>query len=106
MQQAQNQGDFQEINSFSRAWKEAFESAAEVVAVEQIIEPKRPWISECTLQHILSRRQAQQHGNFEESRRINKLIKQSVKEDRARWFEEILKDGNWSAIQKFRKFKP
>ena len=44
-------------------------------------------------------------GNQEDEKRWNKCIKKSVKGDRAKWFEQILAEGNWNAIQKFRKFK-
>ena len=33
----------------------------------------------------------------------NSLIKKSVKQDKASWFHKILDQGNWDAIQKFRK---
>ena len=36
----------------------------------------------------------------------NKLIKYSVKQDRAAWFHDMLANGDWKAVQKFRKMKP
>ena len=36
---------------------------------------------------------------------MNRLIKHSVKQDRASWFQNMLEEGDWNAVQKFRKFK-
>ena len=33
----------------------------------------------------------------------NSLIKKSVKQDKASWFHKVLDQGDWDAIQKFRK---
>jgi hypothetical protein len=31
---------------------------------------------------------------------MNKLIKHSVKQDRASWFQDMLEEGDWNAVQK------
>ena len=95
--------DKQDTSSLAEGWSQSFHKAAQLVLGPTKIQKKKPWISDRTLDHISQRNEAKfKHDPVEEAR-CNKLIKHSVKQDRADWFHDMLKQGDWEAIQKFRK---
>ena len=63
------------------------------------MQPRRPWITERTLDLIEKRNTARQIGDHYAERALNKAIKQSAKMDRKVWLNISLDGGNWSAIR-------
>eukprot|EP00973_Karenia_brevis_P032078 4425269-Karenia_brevis.AAC.1 len=90
----------------NETWKQAFDQASPILETNIILPKNRPWISDRRLEHIAKRNAARAERRDEEVIKLNKLIKSSVKEDRRQWFHEMLESGDWSAVQKFRKYKP
>eukprot|EP00973_Karenia_brevis_P029025 4003499-Karenia_brevis.AAC.1 len=105
MQKFDNDVNFQSVDDFGHAWENAFAKAATSNLSEARIESKRPWISTRTLNYILERRNARVNGDIESEKKFQRLIRQSVKQDRASWLQNLLQEGNWSAIQRYRKSK-
>ena len=94
-----------DIDKFHSVWKEAFDSAAHEIIPSSKVEPKRPWISQRTLRYIQERNVAKYGNDVDQLRRLNKMINHSVKQDRMSWMVDVLQNGDWQAIQKFRKSK-
>ena len=87
-------------------WGEAFARAAGAhLQREGDLRPKNPWISDRTLVFLERRYAARKHGNVEAERSLNKHVKASVKQDRSSWLHQMLADGNWRAMKKFKKFR-
>eukprot|EP00973_Karenia_brevis_P038585 5323858-Karenia_brevis.AAC.1 len=84
-------------------WKSAFDYASTILQSEKALRKNRPWISDQTLEHIEKRNEARSRGRKDEELKLNKLIKRSVKSDRHQWFQSMLEDGDWTAVQKYRK---
>ena len=55
------------------------------------------------MHHIMQRCEAKSAQNWDDVATQNKLIKQSVRQDRAAWLHDLLKAGDWIAVQKIRK---
>eukprot|EP00973_Karenia_brevis_P082371 11418536-Karenia_brevis.AAC.1 len=71
------------------------------------IEPKRPWISQSTLNLIKKRDQARSNYDSNEEKLLNSMIRKSAKSDRNQWLSQNLEDGNWQALKSYRRgFKP
>ena len=95
--------DTQDTSSLAEGWSQSFHTAAQLVLGPTKMQKKKPWISDRTLDHISKRNEAKFKQDPAEEARRNKLIKHSVKQDRADWFHDMLRQGDWKAIQKFRK---
>lgn len=67
--------------------------------------PKRPWISDSTLQLIDQRSEARRTKNQEWEKRLTKEIKFSVKMDRNRWLIDLASTGNWDDLRKLKNSK-
>eukprot|EP00973_Karenia_brevis_P069475 9660650-Karenia_brevis.AAC.1 len=81
----------------SDVWKGAFDRASQVLQTNIVLTKNRPWISDRTLQHIVERNAARKEGREDDEVKANRLIKNSVKEDRRQWFQDMLESGDWSA---------
>ena len=99
------EGAENDIDVFCSSWNSAFHHAAQTCLTQDSLPKKRPWISRRTLHYISARNHARSSNNSHEQARMNRLIKHSVKQDRASWFQDMLEEGDWNAVQKFRKFK-
>ena len=42
-------------------------------------------------------------GNWNEERRLRKIVQVAVRKDKAHWLEELVATGDWGALQTFRK---
>ena len=93
------------IDSFSDAQTDAFKAAAEQCLAAATCVKKRPWISDRTLAYIEQRHHAKSLQDGQSVQHYTKLIKHSVKQDRADWLQDMLNAGDWQAIQRFRKHK-
>jgi len=93
------------VDRFSEAWTESFRVAAEQCLPKPTTTKKRPWISDRTLSYIQQRHYAKSLQDKQSETHYTKLIKHSVKQDRADWLQDMLHAGDWKAIQRFRKHK-
>ena len=93
------------VDTFSDAWTHAFQVATKHALSTPIVQKKQPWISDRTLRYIMERIDAKAEMRWNSVAEYNKLIKHSVKQDRATWFHDMLANGDWKAVQKFRKLK-
>ena len=87
------------------AFKDAFKVADSEVP-ERAAKPNKPWIRNATMELIQWRASARLANDEEIVRRLHKLVRRSVKEDRSAWIDEALADGSWTAIKKFRMPRP
>ena len=78
------------------------EAAATVLPVVEL-SPNRPWIRPPTLTLIKRRNDARNSGNREEEVRMNKHIRGAARKDRASWLNDLLVQGSWADIAKWKK---
>ena len=103
---ANQHGQFDDVDEFCAAWSKAFQTAGQQTLSAHSEMKKKPWISDRTLRYIADRAEAKKQKDSAMQFKMNKLIKHSVKQDRADWFRDMLDEGNWQAVQQFRKVKP
>ena len=82
---------------------DSFHGDADVCLPSQVLKPTRPWISSRTLSLLTDRNNARSNGNFTEERRLSKSVKSAVAQDRSAWLNNLVADGDWSAIRRLRK---
>ena len=93
------------VDTFSDAWIHALQVATKHALSTPIVQKKQPWISERILRYIMERIDAKAEMQWNAVAKYNKLIKHSVKQDRAAWFHDMLENGDWKTVQKFRKLR-
>ena len=103
MQQHQVNGNLQDPGACQIAWAQSFHTAASEQLPKLRIERKRPWITDRTMHYIHSRNHAHQNHEWDVKLHYNKSIKKNRRQDRQSWFAEILSQGDWQTIHKFRK---
>ena len=94
--------------TLTQRWRSA--SASVMAAVNTAVpdmqhKPNKPWISEHTLELIAQRRQARAAGDWGAELRLRKSVKQSAKQDRTKWLENLTATGDWGCIKKISKRK-
>ena len=67
------------------------------------VSPKRPWISQKTLDLISKRGVARREGNYTVEKQVNREVRASAKADRKAFLEAELAGGSWKSIQRLRK---
>lgn len=92
-------------SNVDEAWKrcqEAMKNAEKHLPLQPLT-AKKQWISKNTLILIQDRMRARREGSLSEEKSINKLVKKSVRADKAAWFDDALATGSWEAIKRYRK---
>ena len=78
-------------------------AAASKCLEQREVKPNRPWIRRGTLDLIELRNQARINSQHQLELSLNKLIKQSAKQDRKEWLNDMMDTGDWSNIRKFKR---
>ncbi|OLP80991.1 LINE-1 reverse transcriptase-like [Symbiodinium microadriaticum] len=81
----------------------AFYTAAQRCVPASCFKPARPWISDHTLSLLEARDRSRSINDRIMERAYTLDIKQSVKQDRTRWLDGLLSNGNWDEIRKLRR---
>ena len=91
---ANQHGQFDDVDEFCAAWSKAFQTAGQQTLIAHSEMKKKPWISDRTLRYIADRAEAKKQKDSAMQFKMNKLIKYSIKQDRADWFRDMLDEGN------------
>ena len=91
-----------DVNWLSTRITSAFDSAKEAALPEPLVEKRRPWISQTTLDLIQRRHAARAVNDFAEEQRLHKLVRNSAKHDRAAWLNELAGANSWQALRRMR----
>ena len=65
-------------------------------------QPKKPWVSDRTMQLIGRRSDARVASKWNLEKELRKETKRSARKDRAEWLRELAGKGDWSSIKKLR----
>ena len=65
--------------------------------------PNKPWISRQTMELIDARKESRASGEWDEERRLHKLIRAAAKKDKTDWLNDRLLTGGWKEIRRLRK---
>lgn len=98
-------GDTNKLNTANAFINQSFSAAAYSTLPLVGQTPRRPWVSEESIQLIVQRGDARKSGDYEREKYLNKAIKFSVKRDRAQWLKELAATGSWDASRRLCKVK-
>ena len=91
------------LDQYFAMMTDAFQAAAAETLPKVPVKRQRPWISNRTLELLNQRAEARHSGAFEAERALAKAIRQSVKQDRSNWLNDLVATGGWDAVRKLRK---
>ena len=80
----------------------SFTTAAEKIPDAAIV-PRRPWISEETVQLISDRAAARAGGDHALEKLLHKAVRRSAKIDKGRWLDDSVANGSWRNVRNLRK---
>ena len=66
------------------------------------MQPNKPWVSDTVMKLIDERKIFRLHGNYDDEKNVQKQIRKELKDDKQKWIESTLEDGNWNAIKRFK----
>ena len=78
--------------------------SAEAVLPDRHARARKPWTSEDTLNLIDKRSLARRLNDYVRERTLHRLIRKSVKADKASFLDSLIAEGSWSALK--RVYKP
>ena len=90
----------------SQVWEQLSNTYAKAIEhhVPKIVfKPKKPWISEDTLQLIEQRGRLRVQGDMEAVAKLNRDIRKAAKQDKRTWLDEQLQTGDWGPVTNLRK---
>ena len=87
----------------ARSIEDSFRKAAAEILPDRAAKPKRPWISNRTLE-LIEKRWALRGGNVTvaNEQALNRKIRASAKQDREAWLDRLAGSGKWSDIRQLR----
>ena len=94
------------VSDIDAFWDKACSSVKDAVEQHvplQTMRPNRPRISPETMQLLQQRCAARIHGHWDVEKRLRSQVKKSVKEDKAKWLEDLASSGDWKSIKKLRR---
>ena len=92
-----------DVESMQLAMKDAFHAAAALTLPLSKSTPKRPWISQSTLDLIDARNGARSRGDADSEASITREIKKAVRLDRRAWLDSMAASKDWSQLRQLRK---
>lgn len=93
----------------SKTWdllREVFVQAMDEHIPKYQFAPRKPWISQSTLDLITRRGVLRSQGDLQQVSEYNKDIKRSAKRDKKNWLEEQLQSNSWEPIKQLQKSLP
>ncbi|CAE7263960.1 unnamed protein product [Symbiodinium natans] len=93
----------------SQKWdflREVFVQAMDEHIPKYQFAPRKPWISQSTLDLITRRGVLRSQGDLQQVAKYNKDIKRSAKRDKKNWLEEQLQSNSWEPIKQLKKSFP
>ena len=99
--ETQVRGD--DVNQLCISVANAFDAAAECLQVESVRQSRRPWITKATIEMVEARALARRDGNYDEEKRLHKLVRQSARRDRRAWLSDLAGTGAWKNLRRIRK---
>ncbi|CAE7228886.1 Klhl22 [Symbiodinium sp. CCMP2592] len=101
--------NIQSSDDVSQTWdllREVFVQAMEEHIPKYQFAPRKPWISQSTLDLITRRGVLRSQGDLQQVAEYNKDIKRSAKRDKKNWLEEQLQSNSWEPIKQLKKSLP
>ena len=90
------------IDEKNRILCEALTYATKRQLVSEEFFPKRPWISNHTIDFITQRHGARIVGNRILEHELNSIIKENVKVDRKRWLQSLAGSHDWNKLKQLK----
>ena len=91
--------DCHDMCSMDESLRDAFDHAAHSVLSTKPYSTHKPWISSLSLSLIARRDAARASGDHTEEMALSKQIKRRVRVDKAKCLDELVAEGDWSAIK-------
>ena len=91
--------DCNDICLVDESLRNAFDYAANSVLSTKQYSSHKSWISSLSLSLVAKRDAARANGDHAEEMGLSKQIKRQVRVDRAKWLDELVAKGDWSAIK-------
>eukprot|EP00969_Alexandrium_andersonii_P314409 13889739-Alexandrium_andersonii.AAC.1 len=70
------------------------------------LKPKRPWITDNTLQILEARAALCKQGKYKQAEALNKEVKASARADRRKWIQDGLQERYWDPVRILSRTRP
>jgi len=100
------EADVEKAASVEEGWeilRDAVNGALEQHVPRKPAEARRPWIRSGTLELHAHRQALAALGQLKDARELDKMIRDSAKEDRRQWIAEGLKNSLWEPVRQVKK---
>ena len=98
-----NMSDARNMNELLMDLNSAIRTAANTQIPVVPPSKNKPWISNEALDLIQQRSAQRILGNYELEKMIHKRLRSQIKIDRQKWLDDILDNGSWAQIKKYKR---